>query len=191
MQTFQNTVTIARPVGEVFAFLADLRNIPRWNYATAGTVPTSPGPAGAGATYRQTRTIPRRSEDSLQITVFQPPTRLAVQGQLGPFRAMASYLLKPVPGGTRLANDVELEPISALLRPIGPLAVPKVKAAVARNLGTLKELMESTPSRPSQSVTFMIAPNRPGAGRRPRLPGRTRTATNRPPSENPAADGCA
>ena len=69
MQTFQNTVTIARPVGEVFAFLADLRNIPRWNYAIARTVPTSPGPAGAGATYRQTRTIPRRSEESLQITV--------------------------------------------------------------------------------------------------------------------------
>ena len=81
MQTFQNTVTIARPVGEVFAFLADLRNIPRWNYAIARTVPTSPGPAGAGATYRQTRTIPRRSEENLQITVFQPPTRLAVQGQ--------------------------------------------------------------------------------------------------------------
>jgi hypothetical protein len=45
--------------------------------------------------------------------------------------------------GTRLANDVELEPISALLRPIGPLAVPGVKAVVARNLGTLKELLES------------------------------------------------
>ena len=53
MQTFQNTVTIARPAGEVFAFLADLRNIPRWNYAIARTVPTSPGPAGVGATYRQ------------------------------------------------------------------------------------------------------------------------------------------
>jgi Polyketide cyclase / dehydrase and lipid transport len=100
MQTFQNTVMIARPVGEVFAFLADLRNIPRWNYAIARTVPTSPGPAGPGATYRQTRTIPRRSEENLQITVFQPPTRLAVQGQLGPFRATASYLLEPVPTGT-------------------------------------------------------------------------------------------
>ena len=143
MQTFENTVTIARPVGEVFAFLADVRNIPRWNYAIARTVP-SPGPPGAGATYRQTRTIPRRSEESLQITVFQPPTRLAVQGQLGPFRATASYLLEAVPSGTRLANDVELEPISALLRPIGPLAVPRVKAGVARNLGTLKELLEST-----------------------------------------------
>ena len=150
MQTFQNTVTIARPAGEVFAFLADLRNIPRWNYAIARTVPTSPGPAGAGATYRQTRTIPRRSEN-LQITVFQPPTRLAVKGQLGPFRATASYLLEPVPSGTRLANDVELEPISALLRPIGPLAVPRVKAAVAHNPGRLKELLEST--RPAAQVS--------------------------------------
>jgi hypothetical protein len=132
MHTFQNTVTIARPAGEVFAFLADLRNIPRWNYAIARTVPTLPGPAGVGATYRQTRTIPRRSEENLQITVFQPPTRLAVQGQLGPFRATASYLLEPVPSGTRLANDVELEPISALLRPIGPLAVPRVKAGYRR-----------------------------------------------------------
>ena len=147
MQTFQNTVTIARPAGEVFAFLADLRNIPRWNYAIARTVPTSPDQVGAGATYRQTRTIPRRSEENLQITVFQPPVRLAVQGQLGPFRATASYLLEPVPGGTRLANDVELEPVSALLRPISPLAVPRVKAAVARNLGTLKELLE-TPAQP-------------------------------------------
>ena len=109
------------------------------------------GPGRGGATYRQTRTIPRRSEESLQITVFQPPIRLAVQGQLGPFRATASYLLEPVPSGTRLANDVELETISALLRPIGPLAVPRVKAGVARNLGTLKELLEST--RPAAQVS--------------------------------------
>jgi uncharacterized membrane protein len=52
VQTFQNNITIARPAGEVFAFLADLRNIPLWNYAIARTVPTSPGPAGVGATYR-------------------------------------------------------------------------------------------------------------------------------------------
>jgi hypothetical protein len=41
-------------------------------------------------------------------------------------------------------QHVELEPSSALLRPIGPLAVRKVKAAVARNLGTLKQLLEGT-----------------------------------------------
>ena len=122
MDRFQNTVTIARTTDEVFAFLADLRNIPKWNYAIARTVQTSPGPAGVGATYRQTRTIPRPSEESLQSTVFEPPSRLAVQGQIGPFQATTSYLLEPATGGTRLTNTVELEPASVLLRAIGPLA---------------------------------------------------------------------
>ena len=151
MDRFQNTVTIARPPDEVFAFLADFRDIPKWNYAIARTVQTSPGPAGAGATYRQTRTIPRPSEESLQITVFEPPSRLAVQGQIGPFHATTSYLLEPATGGTRLTNTVELEPSSALLRPIGPLAVPTVKAAVARNLGTLKRLLEAAPPPPKEA----------------------------------------
>ena len=120
MQTFQNTVTIARPVGEVFAFLADLRNIPRWNYAIARTVPTSPGPAGAGATYRQTRTIPAAAGRVSRSPSSSRPPASPSQGQPGPFRATASYLLEPVPSGTRLATEVELEPIPALLRPIGP-----------------------------------------------------------------------
>ena len=73
MATFQNTVTIARPADEVFAFLADFGNIPAWNYAIARTVQTSPGQAGVGATYRQTRTIPRSSEEGFEVTDFAPP----------------------------------------------------------------------------------------------------------------------
>jgi len=144
MATFQNTVTIARPTEEVFAFLADFSNIPAWNYAIARTVQTSPGPATVGATYRQTRTIPRHTEEAFEVTEFTSPSRLAIQGQIGPFNASSSYLLEPTAGGTRLTNDVELEPSSVLLRPFGPLAIPRVKAAIARNLGTLKQLLEGT-----------------------------------------------
>jgi len=144
MATFHNTITIARPTDEVFAFLADFGNIPAWNYAITRTVQTSPGPAGVGATYRQTRAIPRRSEEAFEVTDFAPPSRLAIKGQIGPFDATSSYLLQSAAGGTRLTNDVELEPSSALLRPFGPLAIPRVKAAIARNLGTLKQLLEGT-----------------------------------------------
>ena len=87
MATFQNTVTIARPADEVFAFLADFGNIPAWNYAIARTVQTSPGQAGVGATYRQTRTIPRSRDESFEVTDFAPSSRLAVRGQIGPFNA--------------------------------------------------------------------------------------------------------
>jgi hypothetical protein len=143
METFQNTITIHRPPVEVFTFLADFQNIPSWNYAIEQTRKTSAGPVGVGTTYLQTRTIPRRSEETFHVTIFEPPARLAIQGQVGPFHAKISYLIEPAADGTRLANDVELEPSSALLRLIGPLAVPQVKTAVVRNLGTLKELLES------------------------------------------------
>ena len=158
MATFHNTLTIARPPDEVFAFLADFGNIPAWNDAITRTVQTSPGPAGVGATYRQTRTIPRRSEEAFEVTDFAPPSRLAIKGQAGPFDATSSYLLQPAAGGTRLTNDVELEPSSALLRPFGPLVIPRVKAAVARNLGTLKQLLEGT--RPAAEGNQQLIPQR-------------------------------
>ena len=103
MATFQNTVTIARPADEVFEFLADFGNTPAWNYAIARTVQTSPGPARVGATYRQTRTVPRRSEEGFEVTIFAPPSRLAVKEQIGPFNATSSYLLEP--GGGRDPAD--------------------------------------------------------------------------------------
>jgi CRP/FNR family transcriptional regulator, cyclic AMP receptor protein len=77
-----------------------------------------------------------------RLAAHEPPRRIVITGQLGPFRATTSYLLEPAAGGTRLANDIELEPVSALLRPVAPLATASIKAAVARNLSTLKELLE-------------------------------------------------
>ncbi len=101
METFENTVTIERPVEEVFAFLADFENIPTWNYAIEETIKTSPGPVGEGATYRQTRAIPSRSEEGFEVTAFEPMSRLEIQGEIGPFRTRASYSLTGVAGGTR------------------------------------------------------------------------------------------
>jgi hypothetical protein len=77
MTAFLNIVTIARPPDEVFAFLADFGNIPAWNYAIARIVQTSPGPARVGATYRQTRTVPRRSEEAFQLAAAAPASRRA------------------------------------------------------------------------------------------------------------------
>src|SRR6266542_291072 len=116
METFENTVRIGRPVEEVFAFLANFENVPRWNYAIEETKKVSPGPVGAGTTYRQTRSIPRRSEDTFEVTVFEPARRLAIQGQIGPFRTRATYVLEPTGDATRLVNQVDIEPSSGALR---------------------------------------------------------------------------
>jgi carbon monoxide dehydrogenase subunit G len=143
MATFENTVTIRRPVQDVFAFLADFGNVPAWNYAIVETRKTSPGPVGVGTTYRQVRSIPRRSEEGFQVTVFEPARRLEVHGDIGPFTATVGYVLAPTGDGTRLANAVNLEPASGAVRLLAPLAASRVKAAVAANLDTLRRVLET------------------------------------------------
>jgi carbon monoxide dehydrogenase subunit G len=143
MASFENTVTIRRPVEEVFTFLADFENVPKWNHAIVETKKVSPGPVGVGTTYRQTRSAPSRSEEAFEVTVFEPTRRLEVQGGLGPFTARVSYLLEPTGSGTRLTNAVDLES-SGLLTLVAPLATSRVKHAVAANLDTLKQLLEGS-----------------------------------------------
>ena len=143
MATFQNTLTIQRPVDDVFAFLADFENIPTWNYAILETTKTSPGPVGVGTTYRQLRSIPDRSEEGFEVTVFEPTTRLEVHGDIGPFTATISYRLAPAGDGTQLINLVDLKPASGVVRLLAPLATSRVKAAVAANLDTLKQQLEA------------------------------------------------
>jgi Polyketide cyclase / dehydrase and lipid transport len=142
MPTFQNSITIHRPADEVFAFLADFANIPRWNYAIEETKKASAGPVGVGTRYRQTRTVPARSIEGFEVTVFEPGRRLAIDGQIGPFHATISYELEAVVGATRLVNNVELDPSHAALRLAAPLAAPRIKAAVAQNLSKLRLVLE-------------------------------------------------
>lgn len=142
MASFDNTVIIQRPVEDVFAFLADFQNIPKWNYAIVETTKVSPGPVGVGTTYQQTRSVPSRSEEGFEVTVFEPARRLEVQGKIGPFRARIGYLLEPSGGGTRLRNAVDLQS-SGPLKLVAPLADSRVKHAVAANLERLKHIMET------------------------------------------------
>jgi len=142
MQSFTNTVTIERPIEDVFAFLADFENVPTWNRAIEATTKTSPGPVGVGTVYHQIRSIPSRSEEDFEVTVFEPVSRLAIEGRLGPFGARVGYVLEPAGDATRLVNAVDIEPSSSVLRLVAPLATTRVKAAVGENLVTLKRILE-------------------------------------------------
>lgn len=139
---FVNAVEIERPVEEVFAYLADFENVPAWNYAIESTTKLSEGPVRLGTTYRQVRRIPRRSEESFEVTVFEPGSRLAIRGTLGPFASDLEYRIEPTERGTRVTNEVQLKP-RGILGMVGQLASSRVKEAVAKNLGKLKQVLET------------------------------------------------
>ena len=77
---FTNTITIESPPATVFAYLANLENLPQWNYALAETRQLTPGPPGVGTRYLQTRTIPVHAEETLEIIELTPNHKLTVQG---------------------------------------------------------------------------------------------------------------
>ena len=139
---FTNTVTINRPPAEVFAFLAHFENVPLWNYAISDTQKITGGPVGVGSRYRQTRTLPTQSEETFEVTEVEPDRKLSIQGALGPFHGEVTYLLQPAGNGTALTNTMNLQP-SGALRLIAPLAASRVKSAVAANLDTLKQILET------------------------------------------------
>ena len=139
---FENVIMIDRPREEVFAFLADLENVPSWNPAIEVTWKTSPSSVGVGIEYRQIRSAPERSEEVLEVTAFDPPRRLIIEVQVGPFRARTGYALEAAEAATRLTNWVELEPPSIISRVVVPLAASQSKAVVASNLERLKRILE-------------------------------------------------
>ena len=80
----------------------------------------------------------------LEVTTFEPPRRLIIEGQIGPFRARTGYALEAAEAATRLTNWVELEPPSIISRVVVPLAASQSKAVVASNLERLKRILEDT-----------------------------------------------
>ena len=83
MGTFENTVTIRRSVEDVFSFLADLENVPKWNYAIVETRKVSAGPVGVGTIYQQVRSVPSRSEEHLEVTAYTLPSSWRYEVSLG------------------------------------------------------------------------------------------------------------
>jgi hypothetical protein len=86
--------------------------------------------------------VPSRSVEGFEVTVFEPARWLATHGQIGTFQATISYELEATAGETRLVNKVELDASQSMLRLAAPLASPRIKAAVAQNLGKLRLILE-------------------------------------------------
>lgn len=139
---FSNTITIKRPVPEVFAFVENFENVPKWNYAIIETRKTSEGPVGVGSTYEQTRSLPNESTETFEVVEYITNEKLAIRGDVGPLHGVLTYEFRPVGDGTELTNSATLE-ASGLQRVVARLGESRVREAVGANLGKLKEILES------------------------------------------------
>lgn len=138
------SITILRPVAEVFAVLTDVGNAARWSSALEEELLT-PGPLRVGS--RRRAVVPglagRTMVNEMELTELVPDRRLAMRGVAGfPFPVRMAAELEPVDGGTLLRWTTWLEP-GGLARLLGPVLAPGYRRSFARDLARLKSMMES------------------------------------------------
>jgi uncharacterized protein YndB with AHSA1/START domain len=81
---FETSVRIERAIDEVFDYVSDPRNFPRWNSAVQAVSVTS-GEGGPRSTYLMERELPGGpAENELEILDRDRPTEFAVRTTSGP-----------------------------------------------------------------------------------------------------------
>jgi Polyketide cyclase / dehydrase and lipid transport len=78
--TFQTSVRVERPIGEVFAFVSNPLVFPRWNSAVQTVHGTSGESGGLGSTYSMQRQLPTGQVDNeLEVVGREHPTEFAIR----------------------------------------------------------------------------------------------------------------
>lgn len=140
-------VDIARPIGEVFEFLTDARNHPRWDASSLEMEPDQPGPWRAGLRFREVRRIgPRQIEFRSRIVALEAPTSMDLESLTGP-PFTGQWRLSDHNGGTRLrwTGRMHLRGPQRLLQ---PLIARSFRRANTSNFAKLKDHLETSTSSP-------------------------------------------
>src|SRR6266540_2070864 len=121
MVRIEGEIVIDRPVEEVFDFVADERNEPRYNPRLRRAEQISAGPIGPGTRFRaETTTLGRPVPMVIELTTCERPRRLASETHLSTMDIHGTLTFDPIPGGTRMRWSWELKPrgVFRLLTPI-------------------------------------------------------------------------
>lgn len=143
MASFEINLVINRPIEEVFTFISNPENLPRWRAATLEVKRISTEPLDVGSIARGRFTfLGRPFEGNLEIITRQPHRSYAIRMTEGPFPLEARYALEPTEGGTRLTLVVQGEP-GGFFKLAEPLVVSMAKRSYESDLHNLKELLEA------------------------------------------------
>ena len=135
------SVQLARPVDQVFAFLADPRNLPTWQSDLIEIEQLTEGPLSAGSHIREVRRMgQRQSENRAEVQVFEPNQRLVLKTTTQP-QVTVSYWLEADNGQTRLKYQFVML-TTGIMRLLEPLIAGAIKKQSDQDFEKLKHLLE-------------------------------------------------
>ncbi|WP_328680908.1 SRPBCC family protein [Streptomyces sp. NBC_00322] len=142
---FEATVEIGRPVEEVFAFLGDGRNDPKFSPRVLEITKTPDGPTGVGTVFRSTvKDAGMTTKREIRISEFVPPSTLrwTETSKNLVVSKEGGYDLEPTPEGNtrlRIFNSLEGHGIGKLIVGLALSAARKDADAFGQRIKTAVE----------------------------------------------------
>lgn len=144
MISAEASVSIARPPGEVFEFIADVRNDPRWHTDVLEADLHGDGPIGEGSTF-EIKIKPAMGETGGTATVkeYEPPRRIVFDVHMGKLQPTTTFTVVAEGGGSRVTRHIDMQP-SGLLRLMTPMVGGMMRKRNVGFLTNLKGVLESS-----------------------------------------------
>jgi carbon monoxide dehydrogenase subunit G len=103
MIDIDHSVTIARPLEEVWEFVSDPANNPQWQSGVEQSDQSPVGPVGVGTRVRIIRRfMGQKIEAVFETTVFEPYEKFAFESVSGPLAVSGSLAVAATDGGTEV-----------------------------------------------------------------------------------------
>ena len=149
MAQIEGEIVIARPVEEVFDFVADERNEPRFNRHMSSAELLTPEPIGSGSRFHAELGMMRRTVDmTVEFTQFVRPRLLGLTSRSvirdGRGQAMltsGTLTFEPVADATRMRWAWQVE-TPGRMKILAPVIVRMGRRQERRIWGSLKRLLE-------------------------------------------------
>jgi uncharacterized membrane protein len=143
MASGHDSIHIERPADEVFAFVAEAENNPRWRSYVVETTWLDDGPMRVGRRGRQvSRVLGRPMSVIAEIVDWDPPRHVAWQAVQGFATIRTDCTVEPEGAGCRLTVRAAGELNGRLLRLLAPLAVAVARRQAASDMVRLKTALE-------------------------------------------------
>ena len=145
MAEFESRITIARPVGEVFALLLDLENARYFDPQIESVRRVTPGAIGVGTTFEFREPTPpfgRIGRTSCTYAEIQPPERIVLDFQVGALHGTENYLFRSAGDATLLITRGRMR-LPLPLRVLSPLVTRQGRQLWDTRLRWIKDWMET------------------------------------------------
>jgi uncharacterized membrane protein len=145
MINVQESIIINRPIDEVFAFVANFENHPKWESNFQKVKLLSSTPSGVGITYQCDMKLPGQTATSkFEITEYEVNKKIVFEGEpAGPAKPDGSFLFESVPGGTKITL-VPQPKFSGIFKLMESMMAGYVRKQNQDHLKKLKSILEAS-----------------------------------------------